>query len=71
LHFERRYCNPHQQVVSVDAHRSLQICYMNVSGAIEPVGSVDVALAYAARLLERDPALAAEQANEILKASLY
>jgi predicted Zn-dependent protease len=42
---------------------------MTVSGATEPVGSVDVALAYAARLLERDPALAAEQAGEILKAA--
>jgi len=40
---------------------------MIVSGATEPVGSVDVALAHAARLLERDPALAAEQADEILK----
>jgi len=34
----------------------------------EPVGTVDVALAHAARLLERDAALAAEQASEILKA---
>lgn len=41
---------------------------MNVgSGAAEPVGSVDVALAHAVRLLERDPLLAAEQAGEILK----
>src|SRR5207244_10299460 len=37
------------------------------SGAAQPVGSLDVALAHAARLLERDPALAAEQASEILK----
>src|SRR5205807_1886609 len=36
-------------------------------GAAQPVGSLDVALAHAARLLERDPALAAEQAGEILK----
>src|SRR6266480_3491584 len=43
---------------------------MNVgSGAAEAVGSVDVALAHAGRLLERDPALAAEQASEILKAA--
>jgi predicted Zn-dependent protease len=42
---------------------------MSVRGATEPVGSVDVALAHAARLLERDPALAAEQASEILKAA--
>jgi tetratricopeptide (TPR) repeat protein len=41
---------------------------MNVgSGAAEPVGSVEVALAHAGRLLERDPALASEQAREILK----
>jgi predicted Zn-dependent protease len=33
------------------------------------VGTVDVALAHAARLLERDAALAAEQAGEILKAA--
>jgi predicted Zn-dependent protease len=32
------------------------------------VGTPDVALAHAARLLEKDPALAAEQAGEILKA---
>jgi predicted Zn-dependent protease len=42
---------------------------MSVSGAAEPIGSVDVALAHAARLLDRDPALAAEQAGEILKAA--
>jgi len=36
--------------------------------AAEPVGSIEVALAHAARLLERDPRLAAEQASEILKA---
>ncbi len=34
----------------------------------EPVGSLDVALGHAARLLERDPRLAVEQADEILKA---
>jgi len=38
------------------------------SGASQPVGSVDVALAHAVRLLEREPRLAAEQASEILKA---
>jgi tetratricopeptide (TPR) repeat protein len=37
------------------------------SGAAAPVGSIDVALAHAAHLLERDPRLAAEQAAEILK----
>ena len=42
---------------------------MSGGGTAEPVGSVDVALAHAARLLERDPALAAEQAREILKAA--
>jgi predicted Zn-dependent protease len=43
---------------------------MNVGSgaAAEPVGSIDVALAQAARLLERDPRLAAEQASEILSA---
>ncbi|HEX3846708.1 MAG TPA: sulfotransferase [Steroidobacteraceae bacterium] len=34
----------------------------------EPVGTLEVALGHAARLLERDPRLAAEQAEEILKA---
>ncbi len=34
----------------------------------EPVGTLDVALGRAARLLERDPRLAVEQADEILKA---
>src|SRR5215472_9241668 len=37
------------------------------SGAAQPVGSIDAALAHATRLLERDPALAAEQAGEVLK----
>ncbi len=35
--------------------------------AQEPLGTLDVALAHARRLLEREPALAAEQAAEILK----
>jgi tetratricopeptide (TPR) repeat protein len=35
--------------------------------ASEPTGSLQVAIAHAARLLEADPALAAEQALEILK----
>lgn len=39
-----------------------------MSGAPEPVGTLDVALAHAARLLGSQPALAAEQASEILKA---
>ncbi len=38
-----------------------------MSGASEPVGTLDVALAHATRLLESNPALAAEQAAEILK----
>jgi tetratricopeptide (TPR) repeat protein len=37
------------------------------NGSAEPVGSIDLALAHAGRLLERAPALAAEQAGEILK----
>jgi len=39
-----------------------------MSGATEPVGTLDVALAHAARLLGSEPALAAEQAREILRA---
>jgi tetratricopeptide (TPR) repeat protein len=40
-----------------------------VSAAAEPVGTLEVALAHAVRLLERAPLLAAEQASEILKAA--
>jgi tetratricopeptide (TPR) repeat protein len=39
-----------------------------MSTASEPVGSVELALGHAARLLESNPTLAAEQAGEILKA---
>ena len=38
-----------------------------MSSASEQVGTIDVALAHAARLLEKDPNLAIEQAREILK----
>ena len=38
-----------------------------MSGAQEPVGTLDVALAHAAKLLTSDPTLAAEQADEVLK----
>ncbi|MGH8230993.1 MAG: tetratricopeptide repeat protein, partial [Steroidobacteraceae bacterium] len=38
-----------------------------MSGPPEPQGSIEVALAHAERLLARDPAMAAEQALEILK----
>ena len=38
-----------------------------MSTAAEPVGTLDTALAHATRLLEAQPALAAEQASEILK----
>ena len=38
-----------------------------MSGAQEPVGTLDVALKHAAKLLTAEPALAAEQAHEILK----
>jgi tetratricopeptide (TPR) repeat protein len=38
-----------------------------VNTSAEPLGTIELALVHAARLLERDPALAAEQANEILK----
>ena len=39
-----------------------------MNSASEPVGTLDVALGHAARLLEKDPRLAIEQADEILKA---
>ncbi|HZE43812.1 MAG TPA: sulfotransferase [Steroidobacteraceae bacterium] len=39
-----------------------------MSKAPEPVGSIDVAVGHATRLLEINPVLAAEQAGEILKA---
>ena len=39
-----------------------------MSGAPEPVGTLQVALDHAARLLAQDPALAAEQASAILEA---
>jgi tetratricopeptide (TPR) repeat protein len=38
-----------------------------LSSTAEPVGSIDIALAHAARLLRSKPHLAAEQAEEILK----
>ena len=41
---------------------------MSGSIAAEPVGSLDVALAHARRLLQHDPRLAADQASEILRA---
>jgi tetratricopeptide (TPR) repeat protein len=40
-----------------------------MSGIADPVGTVEVALAHATRLLETDPARAIEQAGEILKAA--
>ncbi|MFI4867789.1 MAG: tetratricopeptide repeat-containing sulfotransferase family protein [Steroidobacterales bacterium] len=40
---------------------------LDLSNPSEPLGTLDVALAHAARLLERDPGLAAEQAGEILR----
>jgi len=39
-----------------------------VSSASEPTGTLDIAMQHAARLLDADPALAAEQAQEILNA---
>jgi tetratricopeptide (TPR) repeat protein len=39
-----------------------------LNSAAEPIGTLEFALAHAARLLEKDPRLAAEQAGEILKA---
>ena len=40
---------------------------LKVSAGREPVGTIEVALSHAARLLEREPTLAVEQAAEILK----
>ena len=40
-----------------------------MSSASEQIGTLEVALAHAARLLEKDPTLAAEQVAEILKAA--
>jgi len=40
-----------------------------MSAATDPVGTIDVALAHATRLLETNPAAAGEQAGEILKAA--
>src|ERR1700716_3816512 len=40
---------------------------VQLNSVSEPVGTLDVALGHAARLLERDPRLAVEQADEILK----
>ncbi len=40
-----------------------------MNGAPEPVGTIEVALGHAGRLLESEPALAAEQAREILRAA--
>ena len=41
---------------------------VQLNSVSEPVGTLEVALGHAARLLERDPRLAVEQADEILKA---
>ena len=38
-----------------------------MSAGAEPVGTIEVALHHTARLMDRDPTLAAEQASEILK----
>jgi len=38
-----------------------------VSAGAEPVGTIEVALKHTARLLERNPTMAVEQAAEILK----
>ncbi|HEX7373850.1 MAG TPA: tetratricopeptide repeat protein, partial [Steroidobacteraceae bacterium] len=40
-----------------------------MSGAQDPVGTLDVAIQHAVKLLEDAPALAAEQAEEILRAA--
>ena len=38
-----------------------------MSAGAEPVGTIEVALRHAARLMDRDPLMAAEQASEVLK----
>ena len=38
-----------------------------MSAGAEPVGTIEVALRHAARLVDRDPLMAAEQASEVLK----
>ena len=48
-------------------HHSERGRRFKVSTAADPVGTLEVALNHTARLLDRDPKLAAEQANEILK----
>jgi tetratricopeptide (TPR) repeat protein len=54
---ERRF---HIQLMAIEGSK--------MGEASEPVGSVEVALAHATRLLDSNPVLAAEQAGEILKA---
>jgi Flp pilus assembly protein TadD len=51
----------------LDHPRFFDVCASEMSQLPEPTASVDVALAHASRLLATNPALAAEQAGEILK----
>src|SRR5258708_1930590 len=66
-------CCGFDKAVARDSYKLITICgdrldVLQLNSASEPVGTLDVALGHAARLLERDAALAAEQASEILKA---
>src|SRR5260370_42159997 len=66
-------CCGFDKAVARDSYKLITICgdrldVLQLNSASEPVGTMDVALGHAARLLERDAALAAEQASEILKA---
>jgi predicted Zn-dependent protease len=49
-------------------HQSSDARDIQLNSASEPVGTLDIALGHAARLLEKDAVLAAEQAGEILNA---
>jgi len=51
------------ETMTADRHRDA----LEPSGSPEPSGSLDTALSHTERLLNRDPLLAAEQAEEILK----
>src|SRR5258708_11662944 len=66
-------CCGFDKAVARDSYKLITICgdrldVLQLNSVSEPVGTLDVALGHAARLLERDAALAAEQASEILKA---
>jgi predicted Zn-dependent protease len=62
------YWGPHDAGTAwLPAERHLPYDLTALTDVSEPVGTLEVALAHAQRLLERDPRLAAQQAGEILK----